>query len=99
MSSLADPLFWIGAGSWLMAFWLGNQAARLAPRVGPVPVQAILVSAAALSAIAAAFAVPLAVSGNIPIPCCSRFDAYTHGSILGIALNIVFRLVNSKRVT
>lgn len=97
MSSLEDPLFWMGAGSWLVAFWLGAQAGRLVPRVGPAALQAILVSATVLLVIAAVFILPLGVSGNIPLPCCGRFDAYTHGSIVGIALNIGFRLVLSRR--
>lgn len=59
--------------------------------------QMILVSVVMLSVIGIVFVLPLLVTGNLPLPCCERFDSYKYGSALGIALLVVAQIWRARR--
>ena len=95
VSVLAEPLFWAAALPWLVAFKLGEAVSRRIPRFGPIPVQMLLVGLTTLAVVLATFWAPLALTGNMPLPCCEPLLAYQAGSVIGIAGAVVVRVIGS----
>ncbi|MGE0333524.1 MAG: hypothetical protein AB7P37_22820 [Ramlibacter sp.] len=94
---ISDPLFWVAALQWTVAFPLGRRATDAVSRVFAPPLQMLLVSMVMLAVACAVFLFPLLLTGNLPLPCCERFDSYKYGTGVGIGLLVAARLYLSFR--
>lgn len=83
---LQETIFWAAMSQWAVLFPAAIELVRRLPVIFNGLLQLIAELVISLVLYGLAFATPLWLTGNIPIPCCEQSLAYKWGSGFGLAI-------------